>query len=60
MAGGAADRETAMNEHKATTDRLGAFSDTVIAVIITIKALELDACCALFPYLRPEAPGARL
>ena len=33
-------RETAMNEHKTTTDRLGAFSDAVIAVIITIMVLE--------------------
>ena len=32
-----------MNEHKATTDRLGAFSDAVIAVIITIMALEFEA-----------------
>ena len=32
-----------MNEHKTTTDRLGAFSDAVIAVIITIMVLELEA-----------------
>ena len=45
-----------MNEHKTTTDRLGAFSDAVIAVPRAGFAL---ICCALFPYLRPEAPGAR-
>ena len=32
-----------MHEQKATPDRLGAFSDAVLAVIITIMALELRA-----------------
>jgi uncharacterized membrane protein len=59
-----------MHEPKATVDRVGAFSDGVIAVIITIMVLELKAPeearfsalirCALLPYLTPEAPGARL
>jgi uncharacterized membrane protein len=37
-----------MRERRATADRLGAFSDAVIAVIITIMVLELHA---------PEAPS---
>ena len=32
-----------MREHKVTTERVGAFSDGMIAVIITIMALELKA-----------------
>lgn len=32
-----------MSERKSTTERLGAFSDGVIAVIITIMVLELKA-----------------
>ncbi len=32
-----------MHEHKTTAERLGAFSDAVIAVIITIMVLELKA-----------------
>lgn len=31
------------HEHKTTTERLGAFSDAVIAVIITVMVLELKA-----------------
>jgi uncharacterized membrane protein len=55
-----------MRVQKTTPDRLGTFSDGVIAVIITITVLERRAsasaliCCALLPYLTPEAPGARL
>ena len=48
-----------MNEHKATTDRLGAFSDAVIAVIITIMVLELEAPeDATFSSLLPLWPTA--
>ncbi|AYG62625.1 TMEM175 family protein [Rhizobium jaguaris] len=32
-----------MHEHKVTTERVGAFSDGMIAVIITLMALELKA-----------------
>ena len=32
-----------MHEQKTTPDRLGAFSDAVLAVIITIMVLELKA-----------------
>ena len=48
-----------MNEHKATTDRLGAFSDAVIAVIITIMVLEFEAPeDATFSSLLPLWPTA--
>ena len=48
-----------MNEHKTTTDRLGAFSDAVIAVIITIMVLELEAPeDATFSSLLPLWPTA--
>ena len=48
-----------MNEHKTTTDRLGAFSDAVIAVIITIMVLELEAPEeATFSSLLPLWPTA--
>ncbi|MBB3591996.1 putative membrane protein [Rhizobium sp. BK529] len=32
-----------MREHKVTTERVGAFSDGMIAVVITLMALELKA-----------------
>jgi uncharacterized membrane protein len=56
----------AMRVQKTTPDRLGTFSDGVIAVIIPIMVLERRAsasaliCCPLLPYLTPVAPGGRL
>jgi uncharacterized membrane protein len=48
-----------MHEQKTTTDRLGAFSDAVLAVIITIMVLELKAPEeATFSALLPLWPTA--
>src|SRR5260370_20567557 len=48
-----------MHEQKTTPDRLGAFSDAVLAVIITIMVLELKAPEeATFPALLPLWPTA--
>jgi hypothetical protein len=53
------DKEQAMHEQKTTPDRLGAFSDAVLAVIITIMVLELKAPEeATFPTLLPLWPTA--
>lgn len=56
-----------MRVQKTTPDRRDTFSNGVIAVIITIMVRAgaprvgfALICCALLPYLAPEAPGARL
>jgi uncharacterized membrane protein len=43
MKSSTSEREQAMREQNTTTERLGTFSDGVIAVIITIMVLELKA-----------------
>jgi uncharacterized membrane protein len=59
MAGEPLDQEHAMREQRTTADRLGAFSDGVIAVIITIMVLELKAPeQATFSALLPLWPTA--
>jgi uncharacterized membrane protein len=53
------DREQTMREQSTTTERLGTFSDGVIAVIITIMVLELKAPDqATFSALLPLWPTA--
>jgi uncharacterized membrane protein len=59
MAGEPPNQERAIREQRTTADRLGAFSDAVIAVIITIMVLELKAPeQATFSALLPLWPTA--
>ena len=59
MAQNPSDPERVAREQKATADRLGAFSDAVIAVIITIMVLELKPPQeATFSALLPLWPTA--